>query len=404
MMSHDVTVDLFGSESYGTVAAFGDFNSDKQTDIFIIRKQSELVIFLADLKAPYFKPKVHIPKEQFPRDFTISSVVPGDYDGDSKMDVLITAHPNDKGISETSVIVFWGNNQTLDAGERIELNKTFTDEPLVMDFNGDMVPDIFGVIDGVTRVCYLKGRKMVWQQGLGSNVKMHIPHSNAFIDLNQDFTADLFLTTSDSDASALAPVTFETWINKDGNFTKTSAGKTLDIFKIVGQSAFIDFDGDGKQDQLLPVCMDTACQRSAIYLSKGGDSEWLPILTEFQKKDTVWGFVPPSVGELHAPITLHLGDYNLDGFPDALAILRNTSGRHLITLQSYVCFSEAAASGPRGPNAPAGPSGSRGPPSPLSAGPRGSFRAFREELQSFTRKTFVLGCRSLPILPLPRPP
>lgn len=35
----DVTVDLFGVENYGTVAAFGDFNSDKLTDIFIIRER-----------------------------------------------------------------------------------------------------------------------------------------------------------------------------------------------------------------------------------------------------------------------------------------------------------------------------------------------------------------------------
>lgn len=35
----DVTVDLFGAENYGTVAAFGDLNSDKQTDIFIIRER-----------------------------------------------------------------------------------------------------------------------------------------------------------------------------------------------------------------------------------------------------------------------------------------------------------------------------------------------------------------------------
>ncbi|XP_064194079.1 T-cell immunomodulatory protein [Anguilla rostrata] len=322
----DVTADLFGSESYGTVAAFGDFNSDKQTDIFIIRQQSELVIFLADLKAPYFKPKVHIQKDQLPKDFIISSVVPGDYDGDSKMDVLLTAHPKGSSDFETTVLVFWGNNQTNDTGGSIQLNMTFIDEPLVMDFNGDMIPDIFGVVKGVTQVCYLKDRKMAWHSALGVLMKMHIPHSNAFIDLNQDFTADLFLTMSDSEPPALAPVIFQTWINKDGNFTKTSALKTLDSFKIVGQSAFIDFDGDGKQDQLLPVCMDTACQRSAIYLSKAGESEWFPVLTEFQKKDTVWGFVPPTAGELHAPITLHLGDYNLDGFPDALAILRNVSG------------------------------------------------------------------------------
>lgn len=35
----DVTVDLFGSENYGTVAAFGDFNADKQSDIFVIRER-----------------------------------------------------------------------------------------------------------------------------------------------------------------------------------------------------------------------------------------------------------------------------------------------------------------------------------------------------------------------------
>lgn len=34
----DVTADLFGAENYGTVAAFGDFYADKQTDIFIIRE------------------------------------------------------------------------------------------------------------------------------------------------------------------------------------------------------------------------------------------------------------------------------------------------------------------------------------------------------------------------------
>lgn len=35
----DVTTDLFGGENSGTVSAFGDFNSDKQTDIFVIRER-----------------------------------------------------------------------------------------------------------------------------------------------------------------------------------------------------------------------------------------------------------------------------------------------------------------------------------------------------------------------------
>ena len=35
----DVTVDLFSTENYGTIAAFGDFDADKQSDIFIIRER-----------------------------------------------------------------------------------------------------------------------------------------------------------------------------------------------------------------------------------------------------------------------------------------------------------------------------------------------------------------------------
>ncbi|XP_010776074.1 T-cell immunomodulatory protein [Notothenia coriiceps] len=183
----DVTADLFAAENYGTVAAFGDFYADKQTDMFIIRAQTEVVIFQADSKIPYFKPKIHIKKDIFPRDTIITSVVPGDYDGDSQMDVLLTTQILDS--KQTTVFIFWGNNQTLDMSGWIMLNKTFTDQPLVMDFNGDMIPDIFGVTNAVTEVCYVTNRIPVWRNALSLAVNMRIPHSNAFIDLNKDLTA-----------------------------------------------------------------------------------------------------------------------------------------------------------------------------------------------------------------------
>ncbi|XP_006641432.3 T-cell immunomodulatory protein [Lepisosteus oculatus] len=323
----DVTADLFGSEYYGTIAAFGDFNSDKQTDLFVIRAQKDLVVFLADLKAPYFKPKIKLSLND-----VISSVVPGDYDGDSQMDVLLTTNQN-KNVNnpETFVIIYWGNNQTLNQYNKTQLNQTFLDQPLVMDFNADLVPDIFGQVKGenLPQVCYLNGRMVSCRTALNSSIKMRVPHSNAFIDLNKDFTADLFLTSTSSDISDINY--FETWLNKDGNFSKTTILKTPDKVAITGQSAFADFDGDGFQDHLLPVCMDDGCQKSAIYVSSPGNKEirWIPILTDFQKKDTLWGFVPPkteSQFNLYNPITLHLGDYNMDGFPDALAILKNTTG------------------------------------------------------------------------------
>uniref|UniRef100_A0AAX7VSE5 T-cell immunomodulatory protein TIP C2 domain-containing protein n=1 Tax=Astatotilapia calliptera TaxID=8154 RepID=A0AAX7VSE5_ASTCA len=328
----DVTADLFGPGNYGTVAAFGDFNSDKQTDIFTIKEQTDLVIFLADSKPPYFKPKVQA-KNILGKNIT--SVVPGDYDGDSQMDVLLTA----KNGQETEVFIFWGHNQTLDIGGGIKLNHTFSDQPLVMDFNGDMIPDVFGVISSSSSVvCYLTKRTEVCSKALSLTGAMRMPHSNAFIDLNKDFTADLFLTMKNDQM-------FETWINKDGNFTKTDVMSKPNETTIIGQSSFVDFDGDGYQDHLLPACLDKSCQRSTIYLAKSGsrDSKWIPVLSDFKRKETVWGFVPDNSSQ---PPALHLGDYNLDGFPDALVVLQNKSGsgQQAFLLENVPCNSDTCHS------------------------------------------------------------
>lgn len=43
----------------------------------------------------------------------ITSVVPGDYDGDSQMDVLLTYLPKNHANGELGAVIFWGQNQTL---------------------------------------------------------------------------------------------------------------------------------------------------------------------------------------------------------------------------------------------------------------------------------------------------
>uniref|UniRef100_A0A8C4F4V7 Integrin alpha FG-GAP repeat containing 1 n=1 Tax=Dicentrarchus labrax TaxID=13489 RepID=A0A8C4F4V7_DICLA len=319
----DVTADLFGGENYGTVAAFGDIYADKQTDIFIIREQSEVVIFVADSKAPYFKPKVHITKDLFPSETIITSVVPGDYDGDSQMDVLLTAQINS---NFETVLIFWGHNQTLDMSGWLTLNKTFADQPLVMDFNGDMIPDILGV-NTFNSCCCLSA--------LSSSVKMRKPHSNAFIDLNKDFTADLFLTTEGPK--------FETWLILENKGSRFPLLQSSVVAPRSNSLCLFLADGDGYQDHLLPVCLDDGCKNSTIYLAKSGSKEWVSVLSDFQRRETVWSFVPAKPSQ---PLALHLGDYNLDGFPDALVVLRNTSGsgQQAFLLENVPCNSASCHS------------------------------------------------------------
>lgn len=54
---------------------------------------------------------------------TITSVVPGDYDGDSQMDVLLTTQAQNYGRDELSVFIFWGHNQTLGELLRLLVNR-----------------------------------------------------------------------------------------------------------------------------------------------------------------------------------------------------------------------------------------------------------------------------------------
>ncbi|XP_061450561.1 T-cell immunomodulatory protein [Rhineura floridana] len=341
----NVTPQLFGAQAFGTLAAFGDFNSDKQTDLFVLRKGSQLNIFLADQTEPYFKPKVNLSLTNV----VITSVVPGDYDGDSQMDVLLTTRPQKQPNADLSVLIFWGNNQTLDVNRKFVLNKTFHDEPLIMDFNGDLIPDVFGVTSDSDKPQVLIGRNLSWHVALDTQNKMYTPHSHAFIDLTNDFTADLFLTTLPYSNE----IQFEIRKNQEGNFSSVTYTKMKpkDV-KVVGQSVFADFDGDGQTEHLLPACADSACQKSVIYLSKPESDLWFPVLQNFTYKGTVWGFVPytndPAQTNFSVPITLHIGDYNMDGYPDALAILKNTSGsnQQAFLLENVEC-NDASCAGAR---------------------------------------------------------
>ncbi|KAK1330621.1 hypothetical protein QTO34_010817 [Cnephaeus nilssonii] len=148
---HNVTAELFGAEAWGTVAAFGDLNSDKQTDLFVLRERNDLIVFLADQNAPYFKPKVKVSLKN--HSALITGVAPGDYDGDSQMDVLLTRHATWCSWLLTSAIPW------------LEVAAHWFDVRFLSDGN------------------------LSWHPALTTKSKMRIPHSHAFIDLTGDFTA-----------------------------------------------------------------------------------------------------------------------------------------------------------------------------------------------------------------------
>ncbi|KAJ7374619.1 T-cell immunomodulatory protein [Desmophyllum pertusum] len=328
----DVTERVGISAVNGYLAAFGDFNGDKQTDLFLVTNGGKrLEIFFwneSDLKFSKGTVTISLSDE-------IVNVTPSDFDGDGCLDILITTKSqNAASVDKTvTVYVYWGNLETIDVDDFVSL--VMRDQPLIMDANGDLLPDLFGTVNtenSSLRSYWISSgsnRSFDVQPQTNSSstlAPVRVPHSNAFLDLSGDFTADLYVT-NDQDKG-------EIWINKEGILVRPSDSEmivqkiTKDI-KHIGQSTFADIDGDGDIELLLPVCTTDYCEESHIYVYSNG--QWLKMLSN-DKGPVMWQFIPPSnqMSSLFPLMTIRTGDYNMDSFNDAVVVLnvKETGDKH----------------------------------------------------------------------------
>lgn len=206
--NNDLTKDAFGYMTDILPAAFGDFNSDELTDLFVIEPDfRNVTVLLASPKDTFFQ-KSEI-RCQLPPAYQATSVIPGDFDGDAMMDFLVTAikTSDTPPASVTYVFINWGHFTDVNCSK--DFSFTMKDEPLVIDFNGDLIADLFGSKNATTHVFWMfsKDRSPPQEKPLlmpdGMSVSMRIPHSHAFVDINNDNLPDLLLTAIEG---------FVTWI------------------------------------------------------------------------------------------------------------------------------------------------------------------------------------------------
>lgn len=311
----DITDAVFGSAKASVLSAFGDFNSDKLTDLFIVSSDfHNLEVWIATGAKPSFEKsdvKCSVPG-------TITSVMPGDFDGDSIMDVLVTSTTDAAGKGDLNVHVFWGR---LRMGVDCATNGTslvVTHQPLLFDFNSDRVVDILSALSSTpsVRTVWSFGRnKTVSTSSLGVGVgPLAKPHSNSYVDLNDDMTADLMLT-----AEASMELWF--WVG-NGTFSGPHRRDYPEGASVRGQSLFVDIDADGDMEHLMPVCVGNAdCSSSAIMVFNG--SVWIKWFDDFRDvSNQTWHFRRSNEHPgIDVPITLRTADVDMDGYPDILAVL-----------------------------------------------------------------------------------
>lgn len=142
VFSTDISQIVFGNLDDAIPSAYGDFNSDELTDVFVLRDDFKtLEILLADqsdvgllhtsnLRCHYSSLK-------------ITSVVPGDFDGDAFMDVMFTVKLDDRKVG---VYINYGGSDHLNCTSNdTEPIITMRGEPMALDFNDDMIIDLFGI-------------------------------------------------------------------------------------------------------------------------------------------------------------------------------------------------------------------------------------------------------------------
>lgn len=310
----DFTTSVFGDRPVGSLAAFGDFNSDKLTDIFILDHQQEsFSILLAYPQPPFLRLDVQLSCSF--KGKKIAALVPGDFDGDAAMDVLVLT--NQGNTNHYDVYIAWGALTQLTCPDTPLLH--VYGHPLVLDYNKDMIADLFG-LDGQdkNRTFWIFNNNRTVDRTIQMGVKdrpLRIPHSHGFADLDGDLSADLLLTTTDG---------YELWEHVKEGFEWDGKSIPLPVkgASHTGQSVFLDLDSNGRLDHLVPVCVDSKCTNSSFFIFTG--TQWK--LVECDLKEPTngesWTFHPPDPERPYLEaVTARSGDFNLDGFPDLLVTL-----------------------------------------------------------------------------------
>lgn len=336
----NITSSVFGVVTDVMPAAFGDFNSDELTDLFVVRgKPNTVEVMLAREQEPLLQSGQGL--SCVFSNMHITSIVPGNFDGDAHLDILVTAVDAHVQNKETHIFILWGELSHLNCSN-VTSKFRMKNQPLVLDYNHDMIVDLFGEnVDG-ERIFLLFNANRTEPQVVPMKQLEHFkeqdplraPHSHAFLDVNGDYNTDLFLSTK---------VGFELWTpNKDGILglerkIEPPAGLTTEQ---MGQSLFLDLELTGKMYHLLPVCFDgfkdcVPCRNGTLFAYMNDKWHNLnPVLKD--STGQVWGFYKCSSRPYTDTVTLRGGDFNMDGYPDILATLSMKSSHSKVFLLENV--------------------------------------------------------------------
>jgi len=353
----------------GFIAAFGDFNSDKHVDVFVVGANVNNETLLT-LQVFTWSPgtEQYQPIDTQITDQGIEAVIPNDFNGDGMLDVLVQV----RQAGTTQTTIYYGDRREFTSSYVLNPAPSINCQPLLMDYNLDLKADIFGVADGTQeRGFWINQGDAFTFEAFPNTTALHPvadPNSNAFVDMNGDCLADLVIISEDETSGIQY---MEIWFLTG---TSLTLSQIIELPQGAGQISFADLDRDGTTDFLFPSCYPSpTCsdvnsitivynvqQPMCTSITGNGDDcidssnvcgtpQEFTIPSQIPTSSTAnvvvmdstvfdgftffWTF-PMST---NAPNTLRLGDYNADGFTDFLVVVETTNSTMAQLWDSVPC-------------------------------------------------------------------
>ncbi|WWC89342.1 uncharacterized protein L201_004263 [Kwoniella dendrophila CBS 6074] len=367
----------------GRVVALGDWNGDQKLDLFTLNENGKTITIHLWNKDKF----TYSPTHTLSLSSTISNIVPGDYNHDGHLDLLVMYLKEDDG-------GWWGNKNGklgmqiyLGGGENggfqenpWKLDDSLPTQPIIFDADNSLKPSLLGLIpndeitEGVLRTWLNNGTGFT----LGSTplispdqaCTLANPHSSAFIDIDGDCLPDLVLHCAKPKSTHHS---IQIWLNRGKSGYQLS--RSYDLPRGSGALSFADMNRDGSIDIIFPICkqhskstgIGTECNINIAYNkqvptcatetsehTKEGklkcrgwgqlcrsDEEFdftfdlsdpdftsIPLSTLLSvSEDSTAGILLHPPNSPNIPLPIRPGDYNVDGFPDLLLTVHQTVKR-----------------------------------------------------------------------------
>lgn len=265
----------------GQVAAWGDWNGDQFLDAIVIdsHRQTASIHLWSHTNFEYehdAAATVRVASAQ-----QITNIVAADINYDGRLDLLVMSQGTTSPSKQLSMDVFLGKPDGSGfESTPLAVPPSILAQPISIDASGDMQMDLLGIpfTDPAATGKNASDLK-IWRNLLADSsnttaafdivdaplidaakapaCKLANPHSSAFVDLNGDCLADLFLVCSEGSFLS-SKLTYQIWTavkpDSKGNGSGFQLASTGQLPAGTGALSFGDVDRDGTIDVIFPTC------------------------------------------------------------------------------------------------------------------------------------------------------